>query len=196
MAIEILRDLRGLRVEVMHPPDADGINLVDHLRRIGCFATAVWPLPSEPTPTPDLMVLAVDHDSRQGLRRLLKHHDAGNPTVIAIVGYENPSTLQLVLEIGAHAVVERPIKPFGLLTQLVVARSLWLQQREGAQKTRKLERRLAGLQNVHRARLILMVNHKLTEDEAYQKIRREAMTKRMAIEDAAAAIVSAHNVAQ
>lgn len=41
MAIQILRDLRGLRIEVMHPPDADGTSLVEHLSRIGCVATTI-----------------------------------------------------------------------------------------------------------------------------------------------------------
>ena len=41
MAIPILRDLRGMRVQVMHPPDAEGIELVEHLRRIGCRSKPV-----------------------------------------------------------------------------------------------------------------------------------------------------------
>jgi len=40
------------------------------------------------------------------------------------------STLQLVLEAGAVAVIERPIRPFGLLTNLTIARSIWLEKRE------------------------------------------------------------------
>ena len=63
MAIEILRDLRGLRVGVMHPPDAECDALVEHLRRIGCIATATWPLPRELPDSSDLLVLAVEHDS-------------------------------------------------------------------------------------------------------------------------------------
>ena len=192
MAIEILRDLRGLRVEVMHPPDADGVSLIEHLQRIGCVPTCVWPIPSVAAPAPDLIVLAVDHDTRDPLKQLCRSSQAAPPTVIAVVGYENPSTLQLVLEIGAHAVIERPIHPFGLLTQLVVARSLWLQQQENSAKTQKLERKLAGLQRLHRARLILMTNQKLSEDEAYKTIRRHAMTNRVALEDAATAIIHAH----
>ena len=32
MAIQILRDLRGLRVHVVHPPDTERTKLVEHLR--------------------------------------------------------------------------------------------------------------------------------------------------------------------
>jgi AmiR/NasT family two-component response regulator len=194
MLIQILRDLRGLRVEVMHPPDAEGISLVEHLARIGCNTTTTWPFPNELTATPDLVVLAVDHDSRDPLRRLFRRVEGKGPTVIGIVGYENPSILQLVLEIGAHAVIERPVRPFGLLTQLALARSLWLQQQESASRIQKLERKVTGMQKIQRARLILMASQGLSEEEGYQTIRKEAMSKRISMEDMATAIIKAHDL--
>jgi len=50
----------------------------------------------------------------------LKSDDGHRPTLLAVVSYEDPSTLQLVLEAGAVAVIERPIRPFGLLTNLTI----------------------------------------------------------------------------
>ena len=194
MAIEILRDLRGLRIEVMHPPDAEGVSLVEHLHRIGCITSTVWPFPEEFAPTSDLVVLAVDHDSREPLRRLLRGQDRKLRTVIAIVEYENPSILQLVLEIGAHSVIERPVRPFGLLTQLAIARSLWLRQQETDSRVRKLERKLGGIQKVQRARLILIASQGLSEEDAYRTIRRQAMSKRIPMEEMAVAIIHAHDL--
>ena len=192
MAIEILRDLRGLRVDVMHPPDVERARLIEHLSRIGCVPAAVWPFPSDLAPEADLVVVAIEHESRDVLRHIFRDKNRLRATVIGIVGYENPSTLQLVLEIGAQAVIERPIRPFGLLTQLVIARSLWQTQHEAAKHTVKLKRRLSGVNNIQRARLILMEEQKLTEDEAYQSIRRQAMARRLPIEVIAATIVEAH----
>ena len=194
MGIEILRDLRGLRIEVFHPPDADAVSLVQHLRRIGCITTATWPLPKKLALESDLIVLTIEHDYRVPLRELFNQPREALPTVVGIVGYENPSILQLILELGAQAVVERPIRPFGLLTQLAIARSLWLQQREAAQRTRKLERKLAGVRSILRARLILMANHDLNEEEAYQSLRRQAMSHRLGMEEMAAAIVAADDL--
>ena len=45
MVIQILRDLRGLRVHVVHPPDTERTKLVEHLRRIGCMVETHWPVP-------------------------------------------------------------------------------------------------------------------------------------------------------
>ena len=60
---------------------------------------------------------------------------------------------QLVLEIGAHVVIERPVRLFSLLTQVATARTLWLQQQDAGRRPPmwKLERRLAGIQKIQRA---------------------------------------------
>ncbi len=129
MSIQILRDLRGLRVLVIHPPDTEGVDLVGHLRRIGCQVDAAWPIP-DTMDNADVVVLAIDHESKAPIQRLLRNFVGIPPTMIAVVGYEDPSILQLVLEARAHAVIERPVRPFGLLTQLTVARSLWLERQQ------------------------------------------------------------------
>ena len=41
----ILHDLKDLRIQVIHPPDAAGITLFEHLVRIGCNCVTTWPLP-------------------------------------------------------------------------------------------------------------------------------------------------------
>ena len=102
--------------------------------------------------------------------------------------------MQLVLEIGAHAVIERPVRPFGLLTQLAIARSLWLQQQDVDSRVRRLERKLGGIQKIQRARVILMASQGMTEEEAYQTIRRQAMSKRIPMEQMAGAIIHSHDL--
>lgn len=193
MSIQILRDLRGLRVVVIHAPDPEGVDLVGHLRRIGCQVEAIWPIP-ESADGADVVVLATDHESKSAIQRLIKSFGGTAPTMIAVVGYEDPSILQIVLEAGAHAVIERPVRPFGLLTQLTVARSLWLERQAAARQIQKVERKLAGLQNIQRAKSILMAAQGLSEEEAHQTIRRKAMSKRVPVEDMALAIINANDL--
>ncbi|MGL5167000.1 MAG: ANTAR domain-containing response regulator [Afipia sp.] len=196
MAIQILRDLRGLRVQVVHPPDNERVRLVEHLRRIGCMVETQWPVPVSWTEGFDVVLLVIEHDFRDEIQRLVKSGDRPRPTLIAVVGYEDPSTLQLVLEVGAVAVIERPIRPFGLLTNLTIARSLWLEKRETEKRMRKLERKLAGLQRIQKAKAILMDGQGLSEAEAYESIRRQAMAKRLSMDDMAAAIIHANELLQ
>ena len=194
MAIQILRDLRGLRVQVVHPPDNDRIRLVEHLRRIGCMVDTQWPVPESWSDGCDVVMLTIEHDVRDDIQKLLKSNEGKRPTLIAIVGYEDPTTLQLVIEAGAVAVVERPIRPFGLLTNLTIARSLWLEKRDTEKRIRKLERKLAGIQRIQKAKAILMDGQGLSETDAYESIRRQAMAKRIAMDDMAAAIIHANEV--
>jgi len=191
VAIQILRDLRGLRVQVIHPPDTEGVSLIEHLRRIGCTVEPQWPIPEAFSDAVEVVLLSIDHDSRDEIVKLLRSQNERRPVLIAVVGYENPSTLQLVLESGALAVVERPIRPFGLLTNLTIARSLWMERQDAARRIRKLERKLSGIQKIQKAKSILMEKQGLGEEEAYQTLRRQAMAKRVPMEEMATAIINA-----
>lgn len=194
MAIQILRDLRGLRVQVIHAPDAEGVSLIEHLRRIGCSVEVQWPIPQAFSATADVVLLSVDHDLRDEIQKLLRGQSEPRPVLIAVVGYENPSTLQLVLESGALAVVERPIRPFGLLTNLTIARSLWMERQDASRRIRKLERKLSGIQKIQKAKSILMEKQGLNEEDAYQTLRQQAMSKRVAMEEMATAIINANEL--
>lgn len=183
-------------MQVVHPPDNERISLVEHLRRIGCMVETQWPVPETWSNGFDVVLLAIEHDVRDEIQKLFKSGDGQRPTVLAIVSYEDPSTLQLVLESGAVGVIERPIRPFGLLTNLTIARSLWLERREADKQIRKLQRKLSGIQRIQKAKTILMEGQGLNETEAYESIRRQAMAKRMSMDDMASAIISANELLQ
>ena len=84
--------------------------------------------------------------------------------------------------------------PSVLLTNLTIARSIWLEKRETEKRIRKLERKLSGIQRIQKA--ILMDGQGLSEAEAYESIRRQAMAKRLSMDDMAAAIIHANEVLQ
>src|ERR1700682_1537335 len=115
-----------------------------------------WPVPDCWAEGADIVLLAIEHDVRVEIQQLLKSDASRRTTLIAVVSYEVPSALHLVLEAGAVAVIQRPIRPFGLLTNLTIARSLWLERRDAEKRMRKLERKLAGIQRIQKANAILM----------------------------------------
>jgi AmiR/NasT family two-component response regulator len=190
----LLQDLKGLRVQVIHPPDSEGQALVDHLRRIGCACETTWPLPDAINSSAVVVVASIERENREKIRKLFRPFQPYDPALIAVVSFEDPSTLQVVLECGALAVIEKPIRPFGLLTNVTIARSLWLERQNANKRIRKLERKLAGNNRILKAKSILMETQKLSEQEAYDSIRRQAMSKRVAMDDLAAAIINAHEL--
>jgi len=190
MAISLLRELPELKIVVVHPPDDEGDALASHLRRVGCMVNLVWPLPSALASNADVLFLLVEGEARHATEVLLKSLPKPEPTVIAILNYEDPTTLQLVLESGAFAIVQKPIKPFGLLASLVSARSMWAERQTLLKENRKLRRKITSDQAMSRAKTILMASKGISEVEAYQAIRAQAMSKRLSMEQVASSIIN------
>lgn len=189
---QILKDLRSLRVFVFHPDDADGEQLTQQLQRIGCQVQAFWPpLPTLPENV-DAIFLAVRPDHIELGFDWLRAETA--PALIAVVTYENPTIVEMVLHIGAQAVLPSPVRSFGLLSTLVMARQQHSDKTSAARKIRKLESKLLGVRQIAEAKSILMRTHKISDGAAYDLIRDQAMSKRVTTEEIAAAIINANEV--
>lgn len=189
-----LKDLRDLSVVVVHPQDADGMLVLEQLGRIGCRSEAVWPPPKTFSSPVDVVITGIFRDHQRAIKALLQKADPPLPGVIALIDYENPASLQLMLEINVVAVISKPVRPFGILTNLVVARNAVLTQIELADRIAKLEARLSGLRKIAKAKSILMEAQAISEQDAYKTIRARAMSKRIPIDEMADAIINAHEL--
>ena len=190
----LLKDLRDLNVVVIHPPDTDGESLVEHLKRIGCRAEPHWPAPNEMPVGVDILFTTIDREMHKRITKLLRRAPDPKPAVIAVVDYENPATLQLVLESESLAVIGKPVRPFGLLTNLVITRNTWQSRKRQLERIAKLENKLAGQKRIAKAKSILMETQALSEQDAYKSIRTQAMAKRVSMEQIAAAIIHANEL--
>lgn len=191
MAIEILQELRNLNILIVHPDDRQRNELCKHLERIGCNVTIDWPFPRFITTQTDLIFVAMMQDHALFEKpQLLKKGDT-RPTIIAIVDYENPTVLQTAYDIGVHAIINAPFKPFGLLANLVVARTHWHQEVKYINKIKKLENKIQNIHCVEQAILILGRNNEIDRKKAYEYIRKQAMNRRISTEDFAEKIVQA-----
>jgi len=187
-----LKELRALKIAVIHPDDADGMQLTQQLQRIGCQVQAFWP-PVQVLPAGiDIAFMAVRPDII-GLRfEWTQREDA--PTVIAVVTYENPTIVDAVLALGAQAVLPSPVRSFGLLTALVLARETHKENRSLTRRLRKVEAKLLGARHLADAKAVMMKTHNISEAQAYDLIREQAMSKRTTVEEIAAMIVHASEV--
>ena len=117
----LIEDLRGARVLVIHPRDAEGEALIDQLKRIGCNVRGVWPPPPVIPNDIDTVFQLVESSEETVFPASSNEHPL---TLVAIVDYENPTILKRLLDSNAHGVVNKPIRSFGILSSLVLARSL------------------------------------------------------------------------
>ncbi|CAB3761359.1 ANTAR domain-containing response regulator [Paraburkholderia humisilvae] len=186
----ILRDLRSLKVAVIHPQDQDGEELLAQLQRIGCDVEVFWPrLDSLPSGT-GLVVMAVRPETLAITFPWLGANSA--PPVIPVVTYENPITIEAVLRLNAFATIPSPVRSFGLLTAIAVALTQCKALRMRERYIERLEQKQANLRLIQQAKRIVMDARKVSEDEAYQLLRSQAMLKREQIETIAGEIVKAH----
>ena len=188
----LLRNLRSLRVMVFHPSDHDGEEIIRQLQRIGCQVKAFWPPLDKLPDDVDLVFLAVRPEViDQDYSWLKSEH---TPPLIAVVNYENPTVVEAVIRVDAHGVLASPVKSFGLLTSMVVARQLAAKEREQAKQIERYEQRLNGIRRLAKAKGILMQTRGISEDQAYEIIRDQAMSKRVTTEEIATAIINANEI--
>lgn len=187
-----LKELRTLTVAVVHPDDSDGRQLTQQLQRIGCKVQAFWPPVQSIGKEMDVVFLAVQPEILN-LNMDWAHADDA-PTVIAVVNYENPTIVELVLGLEAKAVLPSPVRSFGLLSTLVLARESHKVSRALTRRLKKVEAKLLGVRHIADAKAILMKTHQVSETEAYDVIRDQAMAKRTTTEEVAMAIVEAHEL--
>jgi len=192
LAPSVLKELRSLRVAIFHPDDSDGQLLTQQLQRIGCQVQAYWPpLPALPNNL-DVVFLAVRPDSIDFGYEWAKGEDC--PTIIAVVTYENPTIIQAVLKIGAAGVLPSPVRSFGLLSTLVLARHSTTNSKAALKRINKLEAKILGIRRINDAKDILMRTRNINESQAYDLIREQAMNKRISTEEIATAIINANEI--
>ncbi|MBL8488821.1 MAG: ANTAR domain-containing protein [Rhodocyclaceae bacterium] len=189
---ELLKDLRTLKAAVFHPQDNDGESLTRQLQRIGCQTQAYWPPPQELPEAVDVVFLAVNPES---IRLDLPWTRAETaPTLVAVVNYENPTVVDGMLKLGASAVLAAPIRSFGVLSALVLARQVSGELRRERKRVEKLESKLRSMRQVADAKQILMKTRDISEEAAYSIMRDQAMAKRVPVEEIAVAIVNANEI--
>lgn len=187
-----LKELRTLTVAVVHPDDSDGRQLTQQLQRIGCRVRAFWPPVQSIGNDVDVVFVAVRPDILNLNMDWAQAEEA--PTVVAVVNYENPTIVEVVLGLGAKAVLPSPVRSFGLLSTLVLARENHKAIRALARRLKKVEAKLLGVRHIADAKAILIKTHQVSETEAYDIIRDQAMAKRTTTEEVAVAIVEAHEL--
>jgi AmiR/NasT family two-component response regulator len=187
-----LRDLRSLRVCVFHPHDRDGAQLTQQLQRIGCNVHAFWPPLPSPPPGTDVVFIALCPEILIAIDDWCA--DDETPPTIAVLNYENPTVMEAMLRIDAKAVVTSPIRSFGLLSALVLAREIGRESKKLRKRIMRLEEKLGSARKVSEAQDILCRQRGVSKDEAYRIMREQAMAKRITVEDIASALIHANDI--
>jgi AmiR/NasT family two-component response regulator len=114
--------------------------------------------------------------------------------LIAVINYENPTVVDAALHMGARAVITCPVRSTGILSSLALAKQLTEAARNHRKRLERLEQKLLSANQISQAKAILMRTRNVGDADAYKIIREQAMTKRVATEEIARAIIHADGI--
>jgi response regulator NasT len=143
---------------------------------------------------PDLVLADCALPGLNGLELArIVHEDRLAPVVVMsnLFGREMLTSLR---EVRAAGFLEKPVDVTSLLTVVEVALAHYEEVLELEKKIMKLKDDLETRKVVERAKGLLMSAHGLTEAEAYRRIQKMSMNRRLSMRAVAEAIILAHNV--
>ena len=182
------RDPRDLRVAVFVPEDWDREMLSQQLKRIGCQVSSTWPpSPKLPDKT-DLVFCAVKVQSSARMEWMCLECMV---PVIAVVNYENPTILELALQMGAKNILMSPFRSSGVLSILTTALHVHEQHLMLREKNQRIEKKLMFSGLISDAKAVLMRVGPMSNTDAYERLRAQAMAKRISIEEVARSVIDA-----
>lgn len=109
---------------------------------------------------------------------------------IGIVGSEAPSRLKLLTEAGVTALLRKPVHAATVYSALFLGVNTFRRMRAMEQRLAEGERRRNGRRFVIKAVVALVRGQGLDDDEAYARLRRESMRRRLELEEFCEALLA------
>jgi AmiR/NasT family two-component response regulator len=177
----------GLQAVILHRADDTVERLTRQLNVLGLKARAQWSPLDLSTQRADIVLV----DADAGWSGLLPWPARENPVpLVALLGSEAPGRIAWALDHGANALIAKPVAASAVYPALVMARRSHAEARQIAERIIELEERIRLRPLVLAAVQALMASLDCDEAAAYRHLRREAMRRRLALEQAAAAILA------
>ena len=140
---------------------------------------------------PDLVIMDIKMPEMDGIAAARRIADEKLAPVLLLTAFSQPEIVEKAKDSGDLGYLVKPVRESSLFPAMEIALSRWEEMQGLEQELDKLKDSLETRKTVDRAKGILMATHKLSEQEAYRRIQRYAMTKRLPIKEVAEAIVRA-----
>ncbi|MBE6073751.1 MAG: response regulator [Selenomonas ruminantium] len=140
---------------------------------------------------PDLVIMDIKMPEMDGITAARKIADEKLAPVLLLTAFSQADIVEKAKDSGVLGYLVKPVQESNLFPAIEIALSRWEEMQGMEQELGKLKESLETRKLVDRAKGILMAAHKLSEQEAYRRIQRYAMMKRLSIKEVAEAIVKA-----
>ena len=140
---------------------------------------------------PDLVIMDIKMPEMDGITAARKISEEKLAPVLLLTAFSQSDIVEKAKDSGVLGYLVKPVRESNLFPAIEIALSRWEEMQGMEEELGKLKDSLETRKTVDRAKGILMAAHKLGEQEAYRRIQRYAMMKRLSIKEVAEAIVKA-----
>nr|WP_312508741.1 ANTAR domain-containing protein [Pseudomonas luteola] len=182
-------DFENTRLLLVDCDERAQASLQKSLQRLG-IATSVVAQDAE-TGLNDVLALVVELDQFASPVLLAEANRRALP-IIALTQHETLSQIQRALELGATAMLNKPITQGSVYTTLMMAIGLRDRLRDEQQKVVGLQDKVDSRPLVAQALAWLMVELDVTETQAYERIRHLSMQTNRSLEEICLDLTQAH----
>lgn len=182
-------DFENTRLLLVDCDERAQASLQKSLQRLG-IATSVVEQDAK-TDLIDVLALVVELDQFASPELLAEANRRALP-IIALTQHETLSQIQRALELGATAMLNKPITQGSVYTTLMMAIGLRDRLRDEQQKVVGLQDKVDSRPLVAQALAWLMVELEITETQAYERIRHLSMQTNRSLEEICLDLTQAH----
>jgi two-component system, response regulator / RNA-binding antiterminator len=138
---------------------------------------------------PDMIIIDAESDARDVLEHVvIATQDARRPIVLFTEDHDK-SNMEAAMAAGVSAYVVAGLQSERIKPVLDVAMARFNADQKLRNELSDTKLKLAERKTIERAKGLLMTRHKMSEDEAYQKLRRLAMDKNLKLSEVAQRIL-------
>ena len=140
---------------------------------------------------PDLVIMDIkmpDMDGIEAARLIAADHLA---PVLLLTAFDDAELIERAKDAGVLAYLVKPVEEKNLVPAMEIALSRWQEMQSLEEELEAMRDSLESRKLLDRAKGILMQAHNISEAEAYRRMQRYSMEKRLSLKEVAAAVVKA-----
>lgn len=140
---------------------------------------------------PDLVIMDIkmpDMDGVEAARLIAADHLA---PVLLLTAFDDAELIERAKDAGVLAYLVKPVEEKNLFPAMEIALSRWQEMQSLEEELFAMRDSLETRKLLDRAKGILMQAHNISESEAYRRMQRYSMEKRLSLKEVASAVVKA-----
>jgi response regulator NasT len=146
------------------------------------------------TETPDVVVFDIHLPHLDGLKALAQIYQEKIVAAVAITADRDQDLVRRAIEEHVLAYLLKPVESYQLGPALQIAWARFEEMRKLTSENATLQQNLQNRKLIERAKGVLMKRHRWSEADAFKRLQRGAMNRRMTMTDLAQAVLNGKQI--